>query len=110
MNQKEIWLSNLNPVVGSEQSGLRPVVIISGQSMNENYSVVIICPLTTKIKTYMGCPVIQPSEKNNLKHTSQAIPFQIRTLSKLRLKKNLGVITDLELQKIKEGLFLFLQY
>lgn len=80
-------MTDLNPVIGSEQSGIRPVVIISGNSMNENYSVVIICPLTSKIKSYKGCPVISPNKTNNLKTESQAIPFHVRTISKIRLRK-----------------------
>lgn len=52
--QKEIWMADLNPVIGSEQSGVRPVVIISGETMNKMYSVVIMCPFTSKIKPYKG--------------------------------------------------------
>lgn len=108
--QKEIWLADLNPVIGSEQSGIRPVVIVSGETMNRTYSVVIMCPLTTKIKSYRGCPVITPNKTNNLSEISQVIPFQVRTISKIRLTKKLGLITDSELENIKKGLELFLNY
>lgn len=108
--QKEIWMADLNPIVGSEQSGIRPVVIISGDSMNNHYSIVIMCPLTSKIKPYKGCPVITPDKTNNLKETSQVIPFQVRTISKMRLTKKLGLISEGDLQSIKQGLELFLNY
>lgn len=108
--QKEIWMADLNPVAGSEQSGIRPVVIISGASMNQHYSIVIICPLTTKVKLYKGCPVITPDKTNNLKETNQAIPFQVRTISKMRLTKKLGLISEKDLENIKNGLDLFLTY
>lgn len=108
--QKEIWMADLNPVQGSEQSGLRPVVIISGDSMNKYYSVVIICPLTTQIKNYKSCPVIQPDKINKLKSISQVISFQIRTISKLRLKKRVGYISENILEQIKEGVNVVLDY
>ena len=60
MRQGEIWFVDLNPVRGSEQAGFRPVVVISGNLMNRYLPVVIVVPLTTKIKNYQGNPVIQP--------------------------------------------------
>ncbi|MEO6456112.1 MAG: type II toxin-antitoxin system PemK/MazF family toxin [Ginsengibacter sp.] len=108
--QREIWMTDLNPVQGSEQSGIRPAVIVSGDSMNEHYSVVIICPLTSKVKSYKGCPVIQPDKLNKLKSASQVIPFQIRTIAKSRLKKRIGMITEDTLEHVKEGLNIYLNY
>jgi mRNA interferase MazF len=49
MKQCEIWLADLNPVRGSEQEGFSPVVIISGNMLNQYLPVVIICPLTSKV-------------------------------------------------------------
>ena len=108
--QKEIWMADLNPVQGSEQRGIRPVVIISGDSMNKYYSVVIICPLTTKLKSYKSCPVIQPDKLNKLKSVSQVISFQIRTIAKSRLKKRIGLISGDVLDQIKDGVNIFLNY
>jgi mRNA interferase MazF len=108
--QREIWMTDLNPVQGSEQSGMRPAVIISGDSMNKYYSVVIICPLTTKLKPYKGCPVIQPDKLNKLKSVSQVISFQIRTIAKSRLKKRIGSIPEDVLEQIKDGVNIFLNY
>ena len=53
MKQGEIWLTNLNPTEGSEQSGFRPVIIVSGDALNDNAQVVWCCPLTTKLKKYL---------------------------------------------------------
>jgi len=57
--QKEIWLANLNPAQGREQAGMRPVVIVSGDSMNEYFDVVIACPISSKIKNFAGCVVLK---------------------------------------------------
>jgi mRNA interferase MazF len=108
--QREIWMADLEPVEKSEQGGTRPVIIISGPSMNAHYPVVFICPLTSKIKPYKGCPLIQPDKVNKLKVASQAIPFQIRTVSKSRLKKKIGIITEDQLDEIKRGLHIYLTY
>lgn len=108
--QKEIWMTDLNPVQGTEQSGIRPAVIVSGDSMNKYYNVVIICPLTTKVKPYKSCPVIQPDKLNKLRSVSQAIPFQIRTIAKSRLKKKIGSVSEGMLEQIKEGVNIILNY
>ncbi len=52
MKQRDIWFADLNPTKGSEQSGIRPVAIISGDTMNDNSGLCLICPLSSKIKRY----------------------------------------------------------
>ena len=47
MKQCEIWYADLNPVRGSEQQGFRPVVIISGNMLNQYLTTVIACALST---------------------------------------------------------------
>ena len=54
MKQREIWITDLNPVKGSEQRGISPVVVLSGNAMNSNLDVCIVCPLSSKIKNYAG--------------------------------------------------------
>lgn len=104
MKQKEIWFANLNPTLGQEQKGIRPVVIISGNAMNDNAGICIVCPLTSKVKNFAGCIVLQPDQTNNLKAESEVLTFQIRTIPQKRLQRKIGSITDDQLQKIKGGL------
>jgi mRNA interferase MazF len=66
MNQGEIWLADLNPIEGSEQKGIQPVVIISGNAMNHNLGISIVCPLTRKVKKYLGCLVLSPDTVNGV--------------------------------------------
>jgi mRNA interferase MazF len=103
MKQAEIWLANLSPVVGSEQAGNRPVVIVSGNLANEYLKTVICCPLTTKVKHYKGNVVLQPNSTNNLDKASEILTFHIRSISKERLVKKVGSISKEELNKIKIG-------
>ena len=97
MNQGEIWLADLDPAKGSEQKGFRPVVIISGNLLNRHLPIIIVVPLTTRIKEYKGNPVIKPSEITGLGHESEMLVFQIRSVSKERLVKKLGSISRAEL-------------
>ncbi len=97
MRQGEIWMSDLNPVIGSEQAGRRPVVILSGNLMNKFLQVVITAPLTSKIKNYQGNPILEPSQKNGLKLQSELMVFHIRSLSKNRLIEKMGEISNEEL-------------
>ena len=60
MKQGEIWEMYFDPIAGSEQSGRRPALIISGNVLNTYLPVVIVCPLTTKIKNYKGNLVLLP--------------------------------------------------
>ncbi|EAZ79532.1 type II toxin-antitoxin system PemK/MazF family toxin [Algoriphagus machipongonensis] len=98
MKQGEIWMSDLNPSVGSEQAGRRPVVILSGNLMNKFLQVVITAPLTTKIKNYQGNPILKPSTKNGLKLESELLVFHIRSISKKRLIEKVGEISSDELK------------
>ena len=110
MKQTEIWEMYFNPVKGSEQSGRRPAVIISGNALNDNLNTVIVCPLTTKIKNYKGNVVLTPNKRNGLAIQSEILVFHIRSVSKERFKNKLGEITTEELQQIKKTLNDLLKY
>ena len=92
MNQGEIWEMYFDPVKGSEQGGRRPAVIISGNLMNKYLNVVIVCPLTTRVKNYKGNIVLQPNKENGLVKESEILLFHIRSVSKDRLKKKIGYV------------------
>ncbi len=100
MKQAEIWETYFDPVEGQEQSGRRPAVIISGDTMNHNLSLVIVCPLTSKIHKYKGNPIIEPSSENGLKKVSEILVFQTRAVAKKRLRKKLGVLDGKILDEI----------
>jgi len=110
MRQREIWYANLNPGKGSEQQGFRPVVIISGNLLNQYLQVVIACPLTSKIKNYKGNIVLEPNETNGLSEKSEIMVFHIRSVSKDRLVKKIGSITENQLRELKQGLDDILRY
>ena len=110
MRQKEIWYADLNPTRGSERSGYRPIVIISGNLLNTYLKVVIACPLTSKVKNYKGNLIIEPNETNGLETKSEVLTFHVRSVSKIRLVKKIGIISDAELKTIKTCLDEILTY
>lgn len=110
MKQRDIWLVDLNPVKGSEQKGLRPVVIVSGNAMNDNLPICIVCPLSSKIKGYKGCLVLKKDIFNRLESDSEIITFQIRTIAAGKLIKKIGTITNDQMNIIRLGLSEILTY
>jgi mRNA interferase MazF len=100
MFQKEIYLADLNPTKGQEQKGKRPVVLISGDTMNKNFDVCIICPISSKIKNYAGSVKLEKNKMNRLDEDSEILAFQIRTIAKERMIKKIGEITDGQLKEV----------
>lgn len=101
MKQGELWYANLNPSKGSEQAGMRPIVILSGNLLNEHLNIVICCPLTNKIKNYKGNLVLNPNGENKLKKKSEILTFHIRSVSKERLTKKIGSISSEQIAQLK---------
>lgn len=93
IEQKGIYWANLNPTKGSEQSGKRPAVVISGDVMNDNLPICIICPITSNIKNYPTSIFLEKNQINNLKKDSEILTFQIRTITNKRLIKKIGEIS-----------------
>ena len=101
MKQQEIWYANLNPNKGREQSGVRPVVIISGNNLNDHSNLKIVCPLTSQLKNYAGTLLLKKDKVNKLSQDSEVLVFQIRTIDESRLMEKIGTITSEQLKKIR---------
>ncbi len=110
MRQGEIWYCDLNPIKGSEQAGIRPVVILSGNLLNQYLNIVIVAPLTTKVKRFKGNPVLSPSASNGLREDSEVLVFHIRSVSKDRLTRRIGGITSEQLEQAVKTLNEILRY
>ena len=104
IRQAEIWELYLDPVKGSEQGGRRPALVVSGNLMNTHLPVVMVCPITTKVKSYKGNLILEPSEENGLRKRSEVLNFHLRSVAKERLKRRLGQIGRSEFKQVLEGL------
>ncbi|MCL2095679.1 MAG: type II toxin-antitoxin system PemK/MazF family toxin [Oscillospiraceae bacterium] len=102
INKWEIYFCNLNPVQGSEQRGLRPVIVISNDDVNHNLPVSAIIPLSSikpNDKIY-PTEVKLSKEITGLQKDSVAMIQQIRTVSHNRFNNKAGIITDSKHKKI----------
>lgn len=110
MKQGEIWETYFDPVEGQEQSGRRPAVIISGNTMNNNLNLVLVCPLTSKIYGYKGHPIVEPNSETGLKHPSEVLVFQIRAVANKRLRKKIGMLDMATIDEIHQTVQKILKY
>lgn len=99
----DIYWADLNPVVGSEQGGLRPVVIISHEVFNERSGTIIAIALTSQ-EPRASFPLSLEITSAKLPKHSWAKISQVRTLSVSRLGKKLGRLSTEELERIVDGL------
>lgn len=90
INRGEIFLVNLNPVKGSEQGGIRPVLIIQNDISNKHSPTIIVAPITSKIfsKKY-PTNVFLSKKDSKLKLDSTILLNQLRTIDKLRITKKI---------------------
>ncbi|AEM74705.1 type II toxin-antitoxin system PemK/MazF family toxin [Caldicellulosiruptor acetigenus] len=104
----EIWLVDLNPTRGHEQSGVRPAVIISVDEFNScPADLVVVVPITSKNKNIPMHVEIQP-EHSGLAKTSFAKPEDIRSISKERLVKKIGQLPKEKLKEMEEKIRILL--
>jgi mRNA interferase MazF len=99
----EIRWADLNPGIGREQTGLRPVLVLSHDVFNERSGTVIAIAITSQPQK-AGFPLTLELKTGNLPRRSWAKISQIRTLSTERMGKVIGNLTQEELTQVIEGL------
>lgn len=99
----DVHWADLNPVRGSEQAGLRPVLILSHNTFNERSGTVIAVALTSK-EPRAGFPLTLETSAAGLPRRSWVKISQIRTLAVERLGKRLARASEEELSLVIEGL------
>ncbi len=101
----EVWLADLSPTRGTEQSGVRPVTIVQTDRANQNSPHTIIVPFTTKIRQrLLPSHVLVPAGEGGLTQDSVALAEQIRVLDHDRLIRQLGSLSTLRISEIDYAL------
>ena len=101
----EIFYADLSPVIGSEQGGIRPVIIIQNDIGNKYSPTVIVAAITSQInKAKLPIHVEISSEEYGLNRDSVVLLEQIRTLDKRRLKEKIGHMTEADMKKVNKAL------
>jgi mRNA interferase MazF len=113
MNMKfkrgDVVLVSLSPVIGSEQADLRPAVIVSYE-LFQRLKVVTVVALTSRIIDAPGRVLIQADKTNGLKISSDALAYQMRTISTdpRRIKKKLGKLSSEDVKRVDQAMRLVL--
>ena len=103
----DIFYADLSPVVGSEQGGIRPVIIIQNDIGNKYSTTIIVAAITSQInKAKLPTHVEISSEEYGLNKDSVVLLEQIRTVDKKRLKEKIGHMTEKDIQKVDEALLI----
>ena len=101
----DIFYADLSPVVGSEQGGTRPVLIVQNDTGNRHSPTVIAAAITSQLgKARLPTHITVPGREVGLAKDSVVLLEQIRTLDKRRLREHMGRLSDEQMNRVNEAL------
>ncbi|MGH7137338.1 MAG: type II toxin-antitoxin system PemK/MazF family toxin [Pirellulales bacterium] len=105
MNRGEIWRADLSPTRGSEQAGVRPVLVVQTDRANPFSPHTITVPFTTRIRSkLLPSHVLVPAGEGGLTQDSVALCEQIRVIDASRLLAKMGTLSATRMQEISDAL------
>lgn len=105
IKRREIYYADLSPVVGSEQGGNRPVLIIQNDVGNMHSPTTIVAAITSR-KTKTNLPTHVDIQAQGLARDSIVLLEQIRTIDKSRLKEYIGELDCSAMQKVDRAIMI----
>lgn len=105
VHRGDIYYADLSPVVGSEQGGVRPVLIVQNDVGNRFSPTVVAAAITSPARPKQTCPRTLRSMPSapGLQKDSIVLLEQVRTLDKHRLKEKMGKLDDDAMQRVNEA-------
>lgn len=101
----DIYYADLSPVVGSEQGGLRPVLIVQNDVGNKYSPTVIAAAITSQVgKTRLPTHIDVLADRFGLAKDSVILLEQIRTIDKQRLKEKMGHLDDNVMKRVNDAI------
>ena len=101
----DIYYADLSPVVGSEQGGMRPVLIVQNDTGNRYSPTVIAAAITSQVnKARLPTHIELSSQKYGLTRDSVVLLEQIRTLDKRRLREHMGRLDEAQMQRVDNAI------
>ncbi len=102
----EIWIADLDPTLGSEQAGMRPVIIFQNDLISKFTTTTLSIPLSSNLRraSLPSCVKISKGE-GGLSSDSVALCHQMRVIDKKRLQRRLGLITEAPIMAIENCIF-----
>lgn len=109
INRGDIFYADLSPVIGSEQGGVRPVLVVQNDVGNKYSPTVIIAAITSQLsKAKLPTHIELSHVKYNLAKDSVVLLEQIRTLDKRRLKEKVSSIDVVSMKQIDVAIMISL--
>ncbi len=110
MSRGEVYLADLNPSRGSEQAGVRPVIVVQRDTIGRFTRTVVVVPLTTNLRRAQvpGTALI-PAQEGGLAQDSVALCYQIVVIDQQRLLRLLGALSANALTALEQALKYTLQ-
>lgn len=107
----ELYYADLSPVVGSEQGGVRPVLIVQNDVGNKYSPTIIAAAVTSKInKAKLPTHIELHSNAYGLQKDSVILLEQIRTLDKRRLKERIGALNESTMSEVDKAILISLGF
>lgn len=109
MKRGDVYYADLRPVVGSEQGGIRPVLVIQNDVGNRHSPTIICAAITSKMnKAKLPTHIELPAERYHMVKDSVILLEQLRTIDKLRLKDKICHLDSSIMQKVDQALLISL--
>ena len=101
----DIFYADLSPVVGSEQGGMRPVLIVQNDTGNRHSPTVIAAAITSQLgKARLPTHIEIPAPSSGLSRDSVILLEQVRTLDKSRLRERMGKVDGVTMGRVDDAL------
>lgn len=101
----DIFYADLSPVIGSEQGGIRPVLVVQNDVGNKYSPTVIAAAITSKInKAKLPTHIEIDAKEYGLSRDSVILLEQVRTIDKQRLREKIGRLDDVQMEKVNDAI------
>lgn len=101
----DIFYADLSPVIGSEQGGIRPVLVVQNDVGNKYSPTVIAAAITSKInKAKLPTHIEIDAKEYGLSRDSVILLEQVRTIDKQRLREKIGRLDDMQMEKVNNAI------
>lgn len=100
----DLYFADLSPVVGSEQGGIRPVLVVQNDIGNKYSPTIIVAAITSKTKANLPTHVELAAADGGLSKNSVVLLEQLRTIDKRRLKEHIGSLDEAQLPSVNQAL------
>jgi len=101
----DIYYADLSPVIGSEQGGIRPVLVVQNNVGNKHSPTIVVAAITSKATTKANLPThIRLAAVSGLEKDSLVLLEQIRTIDRRRLREYIGRLDEKKMKQIDSAL------